>query len=144
VGEQELKHYRALQDLPEFLKIWCDRSSARALYEITQAWRKAEGEGKGIIEERLATLRLDDTLTLAEARRIIQVPESRREDPPLGDRTNGTARRLRPTEKIERLTNLVGQLLALIPTDRRAEASGLVETTLTELQIPANPSEQTA
>jgi ParB family chromosome partitioning protein len=141
VGEQELKHYRTLQDLPEFLKPWCDRSSARALYEVAQAWRKAEGEVRGIIEERLENLRLDETLTLAEARRIIQAPNPRRGDPSPGDRTNGTARRLRPTEKIERLTNLVSQLLALIPPDRRGEASGLVETTLTELQIAANSSE---
>src|SRR5271166_381953 len=81
VGEQELKHYRTLQDLPDFLQAWCDRGSARALYEITQAWKRAGGEGRGLITERLADLKPDETLTLAEARRIIQLPEPRGGDP---------------------------------------------------------------
>lgn len=142
VGEQELKHYRTLQDLPDFLQAWCDRGSARALYEITQAWKRAGGEGRGLITERLADLKPDETLTLAEARRIIQLPEPRGGDPESGNRTKGTEPRLRPSERIERLTNLVTQLLALIPSDRRIEADGLVEATMTDVRIDQSSKKQ--
>lgn len=72
IGQQQVKHYRALLKLPDTLKPWADRLDARTVYELYLAWQKATGWGRGVIEARLAAIDQEATLSLTEARRVIK------------------------------------------------------------------------
>lgn len=72
IPEQQVKLYRAIPRLPNVLKQWADRLDIRTVYELHLAWQKADGQGRGSIEARLAAIDGKGTLTLADARRVIR------------------------------------------------------------------------
>jgi ParB family chromosome partitioning protein len=134
ISEGAIKHYRALTRLPEFLQPWCDKANPRALYEIGQAHKRASGEGRAMIERRVAALAGEEAISLAEARRIIDLPSAPSpERRPLSDETaSPLPPRLRAAEKIAQLIAVISWLLPLIPDDRRAEAEAMVDAVLPE------------
>lgn len=67
VKEYEIKYFRALGALPDFLAPWTDKADARALTELAQAWERNEAAQADI---EAATEQAED-LTVAEVRRII-------------------------------------------------------------------------
>lgn len=72
VHEQHVKFYRAVQKMPDALKQWADRLDVRTVYELYLAWDKDSGEGRGVIESRLAAIEDNGSLSLTDARRIIK------------------------------------------------------------------------
>lgn len=137
LSEHEIKYYRVLAKLPTFMAPWLDKASARALYEIHQAWKRVDSISKQAIEEQLCRV-LDDELTLAEARRVIEAGRSASPTKPNYDPTIGRVPRMKAAEKIERLTIVINLLLGMINEDRIEEAKHLVATTLAQVEITPN------
>jgi ParB/RepB/Spo0J family partition protein len=134
ITEGTIKHYRVMGRLPSFLQPWCDNANPRAVYEIHQSWKRVGEEGKALIEARVAALNGEEGISLAEARRIVELPISKAPAKPIGE-PSSRGPRLRAAEKIQRLTAVIVSLLELVREDSRQKAGDLVEVALAEAQV---------